>query len=127
MKKTSTPPPKVSEPPLFHLIYRFYLEWYVLCRSLPKLDRFTIGEKVSNLLLEILTQCVIAYHTKEQIQKRKYLTEMNISFEAIKVLIRLAKDTRAIDRNAYIRHEEKLQTMGKMIGGWIVSIPKTGR
>jgi hypothetical protein len=41
----------------------------------------------------------------------------------LKVLIRLAKETRAIDNPQYLEIQVILQEIGKMIGGWIKSVP----
>ena len=43
--------------------------------------------------------------------------------DLLKVLIRLAKETRTIDANQYIAIQEIIQETGRMIGGWIKSVP----
>ncbi len=42
----------------------------------------------------------------------------------IKVLFRLAKDTRAIDSKQYLEIQTVIQEIGKMVGGWIKSVPQ---
>jgi len=41
--------------PLFRATYKLYLAWYRHCQIIPKKDRFAIGQKTENLLLEIMT------------------------------------------------------------------------
>lgn len=36
----------------------------------------------------------------------------------LKILIRLAKDTKALDNKKYLRLEQDLQEIGRMLGGW---------
>jgi len=105
--------------PLFQTTYKLYLSWYRRCQTIPKKDRFAIGQKTENLLLEIMTLVVAAYHTKDVIRKREILTQINLKLESVKILLRLAKDVRAIEQQPYIDYESRLQEIGKMLGGWM--------
>ena len=105
--------------PLFQATYKLYLAWYRRCQTIPKKDRFAIGQKTENLLLEIMTFVVAAYHTKDTIRKREILSQINLKLESVKILLRLAKDVKAIELQPYIEYENRLQEMGKMIGGWM--------
>ena len=105
--------------PLFQATYKLYLAWYRRCQTIPKKDRFAIGQKTENLLLEIMTLVVAAYHTKDAVRKREILSQINLKLESVKILFRLAKDVKAIEQQPYIEYESRLHEMGKMIGGWI--------
>ncbi len=105
--------------PLFQATYKLYLAWYVGCQLIPKKDRFAIGQRTENLLLELMIFIVAAYHTKTLALKRNALFQANTTMECVKVLMRLAKDVKAIDQRLYIEYESQLQEMGKMLGGWI--------
>lgn len=105
--------------PLFRETYKLYLAWYRRCQTIPKKDRFAIGQKTENLLLEIMTLVVAAYHTKDTVRKREILFQINLKLESVKILLRLAKDVRAIEQQPYIEYESRLQEMGKMVGGWM--------
>jgi hypothetical protein len=117
----------VNQFSLFKITYKLYYSWHFQCCQFPKKDRFTIGQKTENLLLDILTLVVSAYHSKDLCQKEKFLSRANISHECLKIIIRLAKDVRALDKNRYIEYESQLQEIGKMIGGWLTSLRKTNR
>ena len=105
--------------PLFQAVYKLYLSWHVRCETIPKKDRFTIGQKTENLMLEILTLVVTAYHTKDPVYKKGILSKVNISVECVKITIRLAKDVKAIEQRWYVEYESRLQEIGKQLGGWI--------
>ncbi len=92
-----------------------------------KEERFAIGQKVENVMLEILVALVTGYHTREVSRKIQMLTEANVSLECVKILIRLAKDTRSLDESLYRDYEAQLQEIGKMLGGWMASLHKTNR
>ncbi len=117
----------VYHTPLFDELYRLFCSWHIRCDSIPKRDRLTIGIKVENSMLEILISIVTAYHTKDGHLKLETLSEANIALEGLKILIRLAKDIHALDAIWYVKYEGQLQEIGKMVGGWMVSIQKTNR
>jgi len=114
----------VSDTPLFHSLYRLYSGWYVRCQAMPKYDRFAIGQKTNLLILDMLTDCTRAYHTKDVFKKHELLQQVSSTLESLKILIRLAKDVKAIDQKCYIYYETELQSTGRMLGGWIVSLTK---
>jgi len=111
--------PFAHNTPLFQAVYKLYLAWYLRCQTIPKKDRFTIGQKAENTLLEIMTLVVSAYHTKDSVRKREILSQINIKVEGIKILFRLAKNVKAIEQQPYIDYESRLQEIGKMLGGWM--------
>ncbi len=113
--------------PIFQMIYQLYLSWYIRCGQIPKKDRFTIGQKTESMLLEILILIVTAYHTKDIEHKRQSLYKANTLLECIKITIRLAKDIKALEQRWYIDYEQRIQEIGKMLGGWIASLHKTNR
>lgn len=119
MDNNTNATPSAHNTPLFQAIYKLYLAWYRRCQTIPKKDRFAIGQKTENLLLEIMTLVVAAYHTKDAIRKREILSQINIKVEGVKILFRLAKDVKAIEQRPYIEYESHLQEVGKMLGGWM--------
>ena len=105
--------------PLFQAAYKLYLVWHVRCQLINKKERFAIGQKTENLLLDLITLIVTAYHTKGPAVKKETLFRANAIMECIKIIMRLAKDVKILDRKLYIEYEARLQEMGKMLGGWI--------
>lgn len=105
--------------PLFQAVYKLYVAWHIRCETIPKKDRFTIGQKTESLLLDVLTLVVTAYHTKEPQRKREILDKANVSLECAKITIRLAKDVKALEQRWYVEYESRLQEIGKQLGGWM--------
>ena len=56
------------------------------------------------------------------IQKLPFLTKAIVITDLLKIFIRMAKDTHALDTKKYIKLEEALQEIGRMLGGWKRSI-----
>lgn len=107
--------------PIFTKLYDFYKELSQVLVLFPKAKRFTLGQKLDNLTLEIL-ESVIAAGTSFQDKKLFHLEKAIVSLDLLKILIRLAKDTRCLDNKKYLQLEESLQEIGRMLGGWRRSV-----
>ncbi len=88
--------------------------------TLPKRDRHTVGARICTLLLEVLELLHLAQH-KRRASKLLILERVDSKLQLLKLLVRLLKDTRAIDLKKYVRLEEQLQQIGKELGGWLKS------
>lgn len=62
----------------------------------------------------------------EKEKKLVYLEKSIVSLDLLKILIRLAKDVHALDNKKYLRLEQALQEIGRMLGGWKKSIKQGG-
>lgn len=110
-----------DEIPIIQKIYDFYREFYLVIPVMPKHDRHVIGEKIQNTCLLVLENLISASHTNKQ-NKARYLTEAATKLDLLKTLLRLSEDIKAIPTKRYLTLSEKLQEVGKMLGGWIRSI-----
>jgi len=100
--------------------------WYVHTKKIPKFDRYTIGEKVFDLLLEITTDTRTAEY-QSAMDKRLTLEKISRKINSVKILVRLTNSLQIIDEKIYIKMESDLQEIGRMLGGWIRSLPSTKR
>lgn len=57
----------------------------------------------------------------QSVTRVNFLNEGSIILDMLKVLVRLAKDNKALYPNQYLILEERLQEIGRMLGGWIKS------
>ena len=119
----SPPPPYIFDISIIHKTYRFYLHLYSYTNTFPKKDRYTIGQKCENITLEILELLFLA-NSKQNQQKLSLLNQIDIKLKILKTLIRLCFDIKAIDQKKYLLLQERLQEIGKMLGGWLKSIEK---
>lgn len=87
------------------------------------MDRYSIGQKVFELLLEFL----VAVHQAQYLPpalKRASLEAISPNFDTVKILIRLARKLEIIDEKKYLALTQELQQIGRMLGGWIKTLPK---
>ena len=112
------PPPKdfTLEIPIFAKLYDFYknLSWFI--NRFPKVKRYTLGQKLDNLTLEIFE---LLFSIPNSQDKAKILNSASIKLDLVKLLIRFAKDTQCLKDKNYLELQVILQEIGKMLGGWI--------
>jgi len=107
--------------PIIQKIYDFYRELYLTVEKMPKKDKYTLGEKMQSATLN-LTELLISAGYEEKIKKTIYLDRAAVKLDLIKILVRLGQDLKAVPTNKYLSLEEKLQEIGRMLGGWIKSL-----
>lgn len=107
--------------PIILEVYDFFKLFHETLNKFPKCQKHSIGVEIEKLILQILRQLIVCSAAEPQ-TKRSKLPEISINLDLLKVLIRLCYDTKSIDLKAYIRLQEKLQKIGRMLGGWIRSL-----
>ena len=109
--------------PIFIKLYDFYKN---LCQSIetfPKTKRYGLGLKLDQISLELIELIIRASYLQRE-QKLPILEKSVVSADLLKILLRLAKDNKAIDNKKYLQLESNLQEIGRMIGGWKRSLIK---
>ncbi len=102
--------------PIFTKLYEFYNTLTHTIVSFPKTKRYTLGQKLDNITLEMM-ELLFAIPISEN--KVTILKRISIKLDLLKVLLRLGKDSQAITDKKYINLQALLQEIGKMLGGWI--------
>lgn len=88
-------------------------------RHLPKLERYTLWKRIEDILIECTETIVKTRFVQERGQKMILLTTLSANTDVLKMLVRLALDVKCIDQKKYLFLEEKLLSIGRMVGGWI--------
>jgi hypothetical protein len=96
---------------------------YSCTKTFPKKDRYALGQKSEKIVLEILELLFLA-NSKQSQEKLVLLNQVDVKLKILKTLIRLCFDIKAIDQKKYLLLQERLQEIGKMLGGWLKSIKK---
>ena len=79
-------------------------------------QKFVLGDRIEVKLLEVQERCLRAYYGRE---KRTHLIEANLLLEVTRHLIRLAHALRYFTNQGYAVISEKVDVVGRMIGGWL--------
>lgn len=104
--------------PVFQKTYDLYKSFYSLILDFPKKDRYTIGQRVENTILDILEKIIAASQLSKS-EKVPALQEASIKLDILKVLIRCCKDLKILDNKKYLIFESQVIEIGRMLGGWI--------
>jgi len=112
MKQQDNPPSIVTK------VYDLLLWILPKLAKFPKDQRYILGQRIENGLLDILEILIEASFTKE---KLSLLRKANLNLEKFRFLARLSKDMRYINLNAYEYQAKLVNEIGKMLGGWIKS------
>ena len=112
----------VLDIPIFHRIYDLYKLIHSYQALISKLQRYTLWQKCENTTLALLETLIETSHQKGE-DRAQTLYVISNKLDLLKVLIRLAKDTRTIDNSQYLEIQGVIQEIGRMVGGWIKSVP----
>ena len=108
--------------PIVHALYESYKTLHLLVEKFPKTARYSLGQKCTTYLLDILEYVLLAAASREIEEKMQSVKMASAKLDTLKILIRLCKDCRCISEKQYQQFSSQLHTVGKMIGGWIKSI-----
>jgi len=79
--------------------------------------KFLLGDRVENLLLDILTNLTAANYSAET--RRKNLIEANLKLDHLRILVRLCKDLNLLSFKSYAYQAEIVNEIGRQVGGWM--------
>jgi 23S rRNA-intervening sequence protein len=96
--------------------YRF-LVWLVpTIEKFPRSHKFTLGDRIETIALDVLEALIEATYTRERTQ---HLRRANLGIEKLRFLLRLAADLRLLDRHRYEHAARALDDTGRLVGGWM--------
>jgi hypothetical protein len=84
----------------------------------PKVRRFTLGERLESILLEVLEFLVEAAFSRNT-AKREALKKANLRLEVLRHLWRLAHELQAISTRRYEHGAKLMNELGQQVGGWL--------
>jgi hypothetical protein len=108
---------KIEMPILSQLSVIYELS-HKLVFSFPKHERYALGEKIENSLLQAIELSIIG-NGANKYEKEKILLKLNSKLELLKVLFRIALNCKIIETKTYLEFSGKIQEIGKMTQGWI--------
>lgn len=106
---------RYSHTPIFQKTYILVLDIYKAASNFKKEYKYTLAEKLKLISHELLNLIVLANSQKE---KRETLRELDYKLEALRINLRLAYDLKVISAGQLGIFNEKIEEIGKQIGGW---------
>ena len=109
------PPPTV--PQVILKEKEAYQLWLLLHRNFPRTERFGIGQKIEQSFLDVLELSFASSYLPPN--QKVILLSKNISrLDILKFFLQLAWESKIIPTDKYADISEKLNEIGRMLGGW---------
>lgn len=106
------------EIPVIKSLYELYKHTHKAVSAFPKHEKYSIGEKLETAILESI-ELITTGNSQPKNFKEPFLLKAGAKTEILKLLFRLAFDCGFINQKQYLKAEENLQEIGRMLGGWI--------
>jgi hypothetical protein len=117
-------PPNSFDLPIFHKTYLLLVAITLYIAKFPKHRRYTIGERIERLGIDFLTFIIRANGARGD-ERVRYLNEASTLLDLLKMMFRLACDTKALPEKGYLNLSTRANEIGKQLGGWIKSCKPT--
>lgn len=107
---------KLEEYSIFTKYYHFLNYMLDKIEKYPRSVKFTLGDRIVNLLYDIMDNLITAIYTKKRYE---LLVRINIFLERLRIYIRISLGRKyiSIPSGEYIFGE--INEIGKMLGGWL--------
>lgn len=102
--------------PVVEKHYRLILWMLPKIANFPKDQRFLLADRIERVLLDILEMLIEAVYSKN---KREILIKVNLKLDVLRFMMRIAKDMKYVNVNAYDFFCQSSIEVGKMVGGWL--------
>lgn len=92
--------------------------WYGYYQILPKLHRYSLGQRIDSLFVETMEAVATASFLQPQ-EKPPYVRLAIRKIDTLRVLLMVLWETKSLDDKKYIALSVKVDEVGKMLGGWM--------
>ncbi len=94
-----------------------YKVWYSYAPHIPRQTRYSLGEKINLLFLELMELILLAAYAARE-QKAPIIQKASLKVDTLKYFVQLAWELKILDNKRFAALGEPLAEVGKMIGGW---------
>ena len=100
---------------IFGECYELILLLYQYVRGFPKSQKFVLGQRMEATGVDLLARIIEANMER---RKGPKLKQASVELEKLRIFARLAKDLAFLDFKKYEVLSAKVDTVGRMLGGW---------
>ena len=111
------PPPQRDLPGVLEKTKTVYIIWHKIHTILPQVNRYTLGNRIDKLFIEIIEHVATAAFVSKA-EKSPYLKVSIRKLDSLKILLLVLWEVKSIDNEKYINLSLPLDEIGKMLGGW---------
>ncbi len=103
--------------PVLNKIKSGYLTWYKFYQDIPKTHRYSLGQRIDILFVEVI-EAISAASFLSREKKHPYVHLAIKKADTMGVLLMILWETKSFDDKKYITLSVMLDEVGKMLGGW---------
>jgi hypothetical protein len=115
--------PRSNLLPILEHIKQSYLLWHGYHSILVKAKRYTLGEKIDVLFIDIIEVVSGAVFLPRQ-EKLPYLRVVIRKLDTLQLLLMILWETKTLETKKYAVLSAQLVVIGKMLGGWYSQVEK---
>jgi len=97
--------------------------WNNYLPRVPRLIRYSLGEKITSLFIE-LTELILIAGYSDRPQKLQILQKATIKLDLLKYFLQTALELNAIKPNMLVELSSPLGEVGRQLGGWQKQLAK---
>ncbi|MBI3074607.1 MAG: four helix bundle protein [Parcubacteria group bacterium] len=94
-----------------------YLLWYTFYQDIPKTHRYSLGQRIDTLFVEVI-EAISAASFLSSTEKHPYVRLAIKKADTLRVLLLVLWETKSLNDKKYIALSVKLDEAGRMLGGW---------
>src|SRR3989338_4457275 len=121
-----TPPPRNFETlnlPVVQKLASAFKVWMNHLPRIPRLLRYSLGEKITSLFIDLTELILIAGYSEKQ-QKAILIQKASIKLDLLKYFLQTAFDLKAIDNITLANLSLPIAEVGNQLGGWLKTLVK---
>ncbi len=103
--------------PVLEKIKGAYLFWYQSYAVLPKIHRYSLGEKIDKIFIDVIETIITAIFLSSA-EKLPYVRLAIRKLDTLKVLLMMLWETKSLGNKEYVALSERLNEVGRNLGGW---------
>lgn len=94
-----------------------YKLWQNCQTNFPKLLKYSLGQKIDSLILDVIELILTAASTSKN-HKLVIVQRAGVKLDAVKFFLQIAWELKAVDNKKFSAVSAPLVEVGKMLGGW---------
>ena len=114
----TSPPRQFQLVPLLQKSKDSYLLWHSYFKSIPQEHRFSLGVKIDSIFIEVIEMISGALYVSKE-EKALYIKAAIRKTDTLKLLFLILWETKSLDNKKYLVISEKIDEIGRMLGGWL--------
>jgi len=103
--------------PVLQKLTQTYKLWHNTLPHIPRLSRYSLGEKIDQYFLELAELILTAGYAKRE-NKLPLVQKASIKLDTLKFLLQTAWELKSIENKRFADLAAQLVETGKMLGGW---------